>query len=97
MAEQQRERIVPLTRAALPPAAFCASVPIRFGQCDPAGIVYTPHYFDICNGVAERFFCEDLGFDYYGLIRERRLGLGYAHAAAISSGRMSWATGSTSS
>ena len=81
MAERERPRIRPLTRDALPAAAWWARVPIRFGHCDPAGIVFTPRYFDMLNEVVERFFLEALGLDYYGMITERRLGLGYAHAS----------------
>ncbi len=33
-----------------PDGAFTRSVPIRFSHCDPAGIVYFPHYFDMFNG-----------------------------------------------
>ena len=38
----------------VPPAgAFTRTVPIRFSHCDPAGIVYFPHYFDMFNGLVE--------------------------------------------
>lgn len=66
----------------LPPGVWRAQVKIRFGQCDAAGIVYTPNYFDIFNGVVEDFFPAVLGLDYYGLLRDERIGLGYAHASA---------------
>lgn len=56
--------------------------PIRFGDCDPAGIVYTPAYFDIFNRVVEDWHLKCLGLDYYGILQERRIGLGYGHASA---------------
>ena len=39
----------------VPPAgALTRSVAIRFSHCDPAGIVYFPHYFDMFNGLIDR-------------------------------------------
>ncbi len=69
---------------------WSTEVTIRFGHCDPAGIVYTPHYFDMFNGVIEQFYPSALGIDYYELIRERRLGPGYGHASCdfFAPGRM---------
>lgn len=64
--------------SALPVAAFRAPRTVRFSHCDPAGIVYTPNYIDLMNGVIEDFFCAALGLDYYAIIRDRRIGLGFA-------------------
>jgi acyl-CoA thioesterase FadM len=50
-----------------PEGAFTRTVPIRFSHCDPAGIVYFPHYFDMFNGLIE---------DWY---TEQRAGLGNLH------------------
>ncbi len=61
---------------------FLSTVRIRFSHCDPAGIVYYARWFDMLNGVIEDFFPAALGLDYGGLIRDRRLGLGYAQAHA---------------
>lgn len=36
--------------------AFEVSRPLRFGDCDPAGIAYFPAYLDILVGVVEEFF-----------------------------------------
>jgi 4-hydroxybenzoyl-CoA thioesterase len=66
----------------LHPAVWRTPVKIRFGQCDPAGIVYTPNYFDIFNGVVEDWYPARLGLDYHALMRDERFGLGYAHASA---------------
>lgn len=66
----------------LPPGAWWSELPIRFGHCDPAGIVYTPQYFHLFNTVLEDWYGQALGLSYYELIGPRRTGLGYAHAAA---------------
>ena len=51
-----------------PHAAFTRSVPIRFSHCDPAGIVYFPHYFNMFNGLIEDWYTEELGFNYAEII-----------------------------
>ncbi len=63
-----------------PPAnAFTRSVPIRFSHCDPAGIVYFPHYFDMFNGLIEDWYTEELGHDYAALIMEGRYAFPFVH------------------
>ncbi len=64
-----------------PPNAFTRSVTIRFSHCDPAGIVYFPHFFDMFNGVIEDWYTHELGFDYATLIMGSRLGFPAVHAA----------------
>ena len=81
MTTADRKRIEPLIRTDLPTAVWSVAVPIRFRHCDPAGIVFTPRYFDILNEAVEQFFGDALGLDYYQLITERKIGLGYAHAS----------------
>ncbi|MCW6510000.1 acyl-CoA thioesterase [Lichenifustis flavocetrariae] len=81
MTTAERKRIEPLTRTKLPTAVWSTAVPIRFRHCDPAGIVFTPRYFDILNEAVEQFFGAALGLDYYLLISERKIGLGYAQAS----------------
>jgi len=55
---------------------FERRVTISFGQCDPAGIVYYPNYFDMFNTSTEALICEALGvhiqdlalrFDIFGI------------------------------
>jgi 4-hydroxybenzoyl-CoA thioesterase/acyl-CoA thioester hydrolase len=75
-------RITAIRAQDLHPSIWKAPVTIRFGQCDPAGIVYTPVYFDLFNVTVEEWFSACLGLDYYRIIRERKVGLGYGHAAA---------------
>ncbi|CAH1687999.1 4-hydroxybenzoyl-CoA thioesterase/acyl-CoA thioester hydrolase [Hyphomicrobiales bacterium] len=74
-------RPIPFQIDDLPLNAWNTRVPIRFSHCDPAGIVYTPVYFDLFNGVIEDWFADALRLPYWLFIRERRIGLGYAHAA----------------
>ncbi len=63
-----------------PPAgAFTRSVTVRFSHCDPAGIVYFPHYFDIFNGVIEDWYGQELGYDYAELIMGSRFGFPFVH------------------
>jgi 4-hydroxybenzoyl-CoA thioesterase len=61
-------------RFAPPAVAFTRSVPIRFSHCDPAGIVYFPHYFDMFNGLIEDWYTEELGHNYAELIMGGRYG-----------------------
>jgi len=64
----------------VPPAgAFTRTVPIRFSHCDPAGIVYFPHYFDMFNGLIEDWYTEQLGVDYAKLILNDRHGFPFVH------------------
>jgi 4-hydroxybenzoyl-CoA thioesterase len=62
-----------------PEGAFTRTVPIRFSHCDPAGIVYFPHYFDMFNGLIEDWYTEQLGVNYSKLILGDRHGLPYVH------------------
>ncbi len=57
-----------------PAAAFTRNVPIRFSHCDPAGIVYFPHYFNMFNGVIEDWYTEELGYNYAELIMGSQFG-----------------------
>src|SRR6516162_1884940 len=62
-----------------PEAAFTRSVPVRFSHCDPAGIVYFPHYFDMFNGLIEDWYTQELGYDYAELIVGNRYGFPFVH------------------
>ncbi|WP_210253230.1 thioesterase family protein [Beijerinckia sp. L45] len=75
-------RAKPLPLADLPAAAWRQDVRIRFSHCDPAGIVYFARYFDILHGVVEDWFEDALGLSHATLIKQHRIGLGYAHAEA---------------
>lgn len=62
-----------------PAAAFTRSVPVRFSHCDPAGIVYFPHYFDMFNGLIEDWYGQELSHDYSELIMGSRYGFPFVH------------------
>lgn len=63
-----------------PPAgAFTRSVTVRFSHCDPAGIVYFPHYFDIFNGLIEDWYTHELGFNYADMIMGGRYASPFVH------------------
>ena len=69
----KQDRFVP------PAGAFTRTVPIRFSHCDPAGIVYFPHYFDMFNGLVEDWYTEQLGVNYANLILGDQHGFPYVH------------------
>ncbi|MBV8501759.1 MAG: acyl-CoA thioesterase [Paucibacter sp.] len=48
---------------------------VRFGHCDPAGIVFYPRYFEMLNALIEDWFTEGLGVDYAELLGPRRVGV----------------------
>ena len=54
---------------------FEQTLRIRFGHCDPAGIVFYPQYLVLFNGLVEDWVDQALGISYAGLIGERRVGL----------------------
>jgi 4-hydroxybenzoyl-CoA thioesterase/acyl-CoA thioester hydrolase len=74
-------RAVPVHAEGLHPGLWRTRVTIRFGDCDPAGIVYTPVYFHIFQNAVEEWHINGLGLDYYAIVGERKVGLGYAHAS----------------
>ncbi|TVQ90434.1 MAG: acyl-CoA thioesterase [Deltaproteobacteria bacterium] len=61
---------------------FTWRVEIRFGDCDPAGIIYYPRYFDLFHQAMESWFDGPLGLPYASLIRQHRLGLPSVRAEA---------------
>ncbi|RTL23437.1 MAG: acyl-CoA thioesterase [Burkholderiales bacterium] len=48
---------------------------VRFGHCDPAGIVFYPRYFEMLNELVEDWFAQGLGQPFEQLIAERGLGM----------------------
>jgi 4-hydroxybenzoyl-CoA thioesterase len=58
----------------IPGRPFVARRTVRFGHCDPAGIVYFPRYYELLNGVVEDWW-DHLGLPWTGLIGERRIGM----------------------
>ena len=70
---------MPQDRFVPPRGAFTRSVRVRFSHCDPAGIVYFPHYFDIFNGLIEDWYGEEFGYDYAELVMGSRYGFPFVH------------------
>ena len=56
-------------------ACFARSVQVRFGDCDPAGIVFYPRYFEMFNNLVEDWCAQGLGTSFQELIGVRGLGL----------------------
>ncbi|MBU8537696.1 acyl-CoA thioesterase [Falsiroseomonas tokyonensis] len=75
-------RPIPLPFENLPARAFHASARIRFGDCDPAGIVFFASWFALANAAVEDFFRDALDVDFHALHAARRIGTGFAHAEA---------------
>src|SRR3954447_6565831 len=75
-------RFEPIMLSALPSGVWRTRLVVRFGSCDPAGIVYTPEYLNLFNGVIEDWYGAALGVSYHDLVGKRRTGLGYAHVSA---------------
>ncbi|MBY0236971.1 MAG: acyl-CoA thioesterase, partial [Burkholderiaceae bacterium] len=48
---------------------------VRFGHCDPAGIVFYPRYFEMLNALVEDWFTQGLQVDYAQLLGPRRVGM----------------------
>jgi 4-hydroxybenzoyl-CoA thioesterase len=56
-------------------ATFVRSYPVRFEDCDAAGIVFYPRLFLVVNRVVEDWFADALGVDFRTLHLERGLGI----------------------
>lgn len=63
-------------------SAFVYPALIRWGDCDPAGIVYYPRYFDMFHQAMEAWFGEALGVPYVEVIQGRKLGFPSVHTEA---------------
>jgi 4-hydroxybenzoyl-CoA thioesterase len=53
---------------------FVTERKIRFSHCDPAGIVYFVHFFDMVSGAVEDWFSEAFGFDAHSTFIRSRVG-----------------------
>jgi 4-hydroxybenzoyl-CoA thioesterase len=54
---------------------FSSLRPVRFADCDPAGIVFYPQYMVMLNTLVEEWFDDGLHIPYAQLIGARRTGL----------------------
>lgn len=55
--------------------SFAASFPIRFADCDPAGIAYFPRLLMLVDAAIEDWTAATLGIDRRAIHLDRRLGL----------------------
>jgi 4-hydroxybenzoyl-CoA thioesterase len=62
--------------------AFVYEVRIPFGDCDPAGILYYPRYFDLFHRTMEAWFDGPVGVPYASFIRDHGYGVPTVHAEA---------------
>jgi 4-hydroxybenzoyl-CoA thioesterase len=53
---------------------FSTRISVRFGDCDPAGLVYYPVLFHYCHAAMEEFFAARCRMSYASVMAERRLG-----------------------
>jgi 4-hydroxybenzoyl-CoA thioesterase len=58
---------------------FATEVTVRFGDCDPAGIVFYPRYFEMFNNLVEDWCAQALGMGFRELHLERGMGLPTVH------------------
>ncbi|MCB1900872.1 acyl-CoA thioesterase [Cognatazoarcus halotolerans] len=60
-------------QVAADPVEFVVEREVRFGDCDPAGIVFFPNYFRMLNSVVEDWWAA-LGTPWTSLVSVRRIG-----------------------
>jgi 4-hydroxybenzoyl-CoA thioesterase len=61
---------------------FSTRIRVRFGDCDPAGLVYYPTIFHYCHVAMEEFFAARCGTAYDRLMREERVGFATVNVQA---------------
>ena len=59
---------------------FTCQQQVRFGDVDPAGIVYFPRIFDYLHGAFEELWEVHVGARYYHLLLEQRIGFPLVHS-----------------
>ena len=59
--------------------AYEARIPVRFADCDAAGIVFYPRYLEMFNGVVENWFRDELQFSFTEIVTNRGWGLPTVH------------------
>src|ERR1051325_11642171 len=53
---------------------FTTRITVRFGEADPAGLVYYPRLFHYCHIAFEEFFAARCGITYEQLLARERIG-----------------------
>ena len=61
---------------------FSTRITVRFGECDPAGLVYYPVILHYCHVAMEEFFAGRCGVPYHRLMSEERIGFPTVNARA---------------
>jgi 4-hydroxybenzoyl-CoA thioesterase len=56
-------------------SAYSKDVKIRFEDCDPAGIVFYPRFFEMLNELVEDWFEDALNLPWRELVMERQRGV----------------------
>lgn len=59
--------------------SFSTTIDVRFGDCDPAGIVYYPVLFHYCHIAFEELWEPTVGVSYPDLIGKNRIGFPTVH------------------
>ena len=62
--------------------SFSTRIVVRFGETDPAGLVYYPRLFHYCHVAFEEFFAARTGRTYAELLARERLGFPTVNAQA---------------
>lgn len=60
-------------------SAYRKEILVRFGDCDAAGIVFYPRYFDMFNSLVEDWCREELDFSFSEIVTRRGWGLPTVH------------------
>jgi len=70
---------LPVSKNASQNSTFRKQILVRFGDCDAAGIVFYPRYFDMFNSLVEDWCREELNFPFSEIVMHRGLGLPTVH------------------
>ncbi|HUQ32291.1 MAG TPA: thioesterase family protein [Pyrinomonadaceae bacterium] len=61
---------------------FSTRITVRFGDCDPAGLVYYPVIFHYCHIAMEEFFAARCSVPYHKLMEDERIGFPTVNTSA---------------
>src|SRR5215467_6607501 len=73
---------LPMPENSPPNSVYRRQVLVRFGDCDPAGIVFYPRYFEMFNNLVEDWHREALQFSFAEIVVTRSWGLPAVHLEA---------------
>jgi len=59
--------------------SYQTQIPVRFADCDPAGIVFYPRYLEMFNGLVEDWFREELHSSLTEIVTNRGFGIPTVH------------------